>query len=156
MWVTDIAENLPFQLSNPNTNSISLKHPGKESLVYEGIDGEKRFLPLQLCVVSAADQDCAANEKSTCIYEDFEYSLRVFAPMSGYLAVQSHSVYMFSSYEEATNFSLVQGDGEYVIVHDRRYKDSKDVVHYNVQPGKPLRIAPDEKDELAIFFLSPI
>lgn len=120
MWVTDIAESQPFQLSNPNTNSISLKHPGKESLVYEGIDGEKRFLPLQLCVVSTADQDCVANEKSTCIYEDFEYRLRVFAPMSGYLAVQSHSVYMVSSYEEATDFSLVQGDGEYVIVHDRR------------------------------------
>ncbi|KAF9381608.1 hypothetical protein CPB97_007653 [Podila verticillata] len=156
MWVTNVSENQPFQLSNVNANSISLKHLGKESLVYEGIVGEKSFLPLQLCVVSAADQDCAANEKSACIHEDVEYRLRVFAPVSGYLAVRSYSVHMVSSYEEATDFSLVQGDGEYVTVHDRSYKDSKDVVQYNVQPGKPLRVEPNKSDDLAIFFLSPI
>ncbi|KAF9209077.1 hypothetical protein CPC16_010915 [Podila verticillata] len=161
IWVTDITENQPFQLSNVNANPISLKHPGreglgKESLVYEGIDGEKTFLPLQLCVVSAADQDCAVNEKSACIHEDVEYRLRIFAPVSGYLAVRSHSVYIVSSYEEATDFGLVQGDGEYVTVHDRSYKDGKDVVQYNVQPGKPLRVVPNKSDDLAIFFLSPI
>ncbi|KAG0030229.1 hypothetical protein BGZ81_002937 [Podila clonocystis] len=112
-YVPDVAlkEYRPFHLKSYNLNSLVSK--GLDSdIIIDGVNGNKDFQELDLCVVSRA-YGCSTGIISNCIYGNVPYHLRISQSIQGYLKVDGDEVTIVQNYDDASELNLYKDEANW-------------------------------------------
>jgi len=103
-----LKEYNPFNLKSYNLKSLVSKEID-DSVIVGGVDGDKDFQQLELCIVSS-EYGCNTTIPSGCIYENVEYKFKVNSPVQGYLRVVDNKVDIVDNFQEASGLNLYRGE----------------------------------------------
>ncbi|KAF9105731.1 hypothetical protein BGX27_009485 [Mortierella sp. AM989] len=106
---TDIKEYHPFYLKSANLDSYVSKNI-EANLIVGGINGNKNFQQLKLCIVSS-DHGCDKDIAASCIYEHVDYRIRVHRPMKGYLKVRGVNIEIVEDFHEGSGLHMFKEEG---------------------------------------------
>ncbi|KAF9105080.1 hypothetical protein BGX27_009818 [Mortierella sp. AM989] len=132
---TNIKEYHPFYLKSYKLDSYVSKEIEHDRLV-GGINGNKNFQQLELCVVSSehgCDRDIAAN----CIYENVDYRFRVHKPSKGYIKIKGDKLEIVDNFRDASPMNMFKREGRGMRIGHFDRGGSRSVLATN-GGGKPL------------------
>ncbi|KAF9356322.1 hypothetical protein BGX26_005427 [Mortierella sp. AD094] len=145
---TSVKEYHPFNLKSSKLNSFVSKEM-EDSLIVGGVNGNKNFQQLELCIVSS-DFGCDANIPSNCIYENVEYRFRVNQPVKGYLKVVGDVVEIVEDFYEGSGLNLYKEEGWGLRIAHLRYGER--TVFATNGGGNPLTLEPARMNDARQWF----
>ncbi|KAF9213574.1 hypothetical protein BGZ59_005154 [Podila verticillata] len=101
---TSIKEYETFRIQSYALGSF-LSMELEYNVVVGGINGNKYFHPLDICIVSTGTE-CNPTFPTNCIYENKEYRFRVDGPVMGYLRLHDGLVRIVPEFENATGLKI--------------------------------------------------
>jgi len=134
---TTIREYHPFLLKSSNLDTYVSKMR-IDNILVGGIQGNKNFQELELCIVSS-EYGCNAEIKSNCIYQNVEYKFRVNSPVQGYLRIVDNQIDIIEDFEIASNLNLYKEAGWGLRISHVR-KDGSRVVFSATEQGEPIEL----------------
>ncbi|KAF8982375.1 hypothetical protein BGZ52_001918 [Haplosporangium bisporale] len=145
-----LREYQPFLLKSTLLNTI-VSQAFDTNLVVGGINGDKDFKQLELCLAST-DRDCSSIIQSDCIYQNQDYRFRVNAPVRGYLRLVNGEVDIVEDFDEASALSLFKEAGWPLRISGRREQDGKRVVLAASERGGPITVERPKTDAIRQWF----
>lgn len=148
---TQIKEYHPFQLFSYDLDNYVSKKINSNLLV-GGVNGDKTFQQLQLCVVSLDSEECTTAVPSACIYQDVSYLIRVLKPSKGYLRTNGDLVNIVKYGSEASYFRLSRGDDWGLRIAPVRGHGSQGSVLATTKAGKPISVKQHKLEDISQAF----
>lgn len=145
-----LREYQPFLLKSSLLNTI-VSTEFDTNLVVGGINGDKDFKQLELCLAST-ERECSSVVHSDCIYQKQEYRFRVNAPVRGYLRLINGKVEIVENFNDASDMSLFKEAGWPLRISGRREKDGKRVVLAASERGGPITVERPKTDAIRQWF----
>ncbi|KAF9437600.1 hypothetical protein BGZ76_000124 [Entomortierella beljakovae] len=130
-----IKEYHPFYLKSSKLDSMVSKMRD-DNLLVGGVNGNKNFAQLELCVVSS-DHGCDKMIPANCIYENVEYRFRVNHPNKGYLRMTGDRIEIVDNFYDGSTLDLFKEEGRGVRIGHLRRDGGRTVFSTN-GGGKPL------------------
>ncbi|KAG0343833.1 hypothetical protein BG004_004968 [Podila humilis] len=145
----DVREYESFQLRSTALKTLVSRSLNGIQLV-GGVDGDKNFQQLDLCIVSAPGP-CNPPFPTNCIYQNVEYRIKVNGPLQGYLRVVGGDVIIVPDFLGASGLNLYKEAGWGLrIAH--LLPDGQRLVFETTGQGYPITLNVPVKDKAAQWF----
>ncbi|KAF9373295.1 hypothetical protein CPB97_000669 [Podila verticillata] len=145
-----LREYEPFLLKSTLLNTI-VSQAFDTNLVVGGINGDKDFKQLELCLTST-ERGCSSIIQSDCIHQNQDYRFRVNAPVRGYLRLVDGEVDIVEDFDKASALSLFKEAGWPLRIAGRRETDGKRVVLAASERGGPITVERPKTDAIRQWF----